>query len=71
MKLYNYFRNAASCWARIALDLKGISHDIVPMHLLKHGGEELSQLYRALNSDGLVPPLVREWPGSAEINIGP
>ncbi|MFJ2990453.1 maleylacetoacetate isomerase [Collimonas sp. NPDC087041] len=60
MKLYSYFRSSASYRVRIALNLKGIPYDIVPVHLLKHGGEQLSQMYRTLNSDGLVPTLVED-----------
>ncbi|HWW04003.1 maleylacetoacetate isomerase [Collimonas sp.] len=60
MKLYSYFRSSAAYRVRIALNLKGMSYDIVPVHLLKHGGEQLSQMYRSLNSDGLVPTLVDE-----------
>lgn len=60
MKLYSYFRSSASYRVRIVLNLKGIAHDIVPVHLLKHGGEQLSQLYRTLNSDGLLPTLVAD-----------
>ncbi|WP_395826636.1 maleylacetoacetate isomerase [Collimonas sp.] len=60
MKLYSYFRSSASYRVRIALNLKGIAHDIVPVHLFKHGGEQLSQLYRTLNSDGLLPTLVAD-----------
>lgn len=60
MKLYSYFRSSASYRVRIALNLKGLPYDIVPVHLLKHGGEQLSQMYRTLNSDGLVPTMVEE-----------
>jgi maleylpyruvate isomerase len=58
MKLYSYFRSSASYRVRIALNLKGMPYDTVPVHLLKHGGEQLSQMYRTLNSDGLVPTMV-------------
>lgn len=58
MKLYSYFRSSAAYRVRIALNLKGMPYDIVPVHLLKHGGEQLSQMYRTLNSDGLVPTLI-------------
>lgn len=58
MKLYSYFRSSAAYRVRIALNLKGMPYDIVPVHLLKHGGEQLSEVYRTLNSDGLVPTLV-------------
>lgn len=57
MKLYSYFRSSASYRVRIALNLKGLSCDIVPVHLLKGGGEQLLPDYRRLNPDALVPAL--------------
>ncbi|MFC3108170.1 maleylacetoacetate isomerase [Undibacterium arcticum] len=58
MQLYTYFRSSASYRVRIALNLKGLSYESVPVHLLKHGGEQLSPDYRKLNPEALVPALV-------------
>lgn len=60
MKLYGYFRSSASYRVRIALNLKGLSYDVVPVHLLRDGGEQFSPEYRKLNPDALVPALVDE-----------
>lgn len=57
LKLYSYFRSSASFRVRIALELKGLSYEYVPVHLLKEGGQQLKPEYRALNVDGLVPTL--------------
>lgn len=57
MKLYSYFRSSASFRVRIALALKGLSYDYVPVHLVKDGGEQFSAGYRALNPAALVPVL--------------
>jgi maleylacetoacetate isomerase len=57
MKLYSYFRSSASYRVRIALNLKGLSHQIVPVHLLMDGGEQFKPEYRKLNPDALVPSL--------------
>jgi maleylacetoacetate isomerase len=57
MKLYSYFRSSASYRVRIALNLKGLPYNIVPVHLLKDGGEQFAAEYRALNPDALVPSL--------------
>lgn len=57
MKLYTYFRSSASYRVRIALNLKGLSYESVPVHLLRNGGEQLTADYRKLNADGLVPSL--------------
>jgi maleylacetoacetate isomerase len=64
MKLYSYFRSSAAFRVRIALNLKGLSYDTVPVHLLKNGGEQLSDDYRKLNPDGLVPAFVDEASGA-------
>ena len=58
MKLYNYFRSGTSHRLRIALNLKGLAYDYVPVHLLKD--EQRSPDYLALNPQGLVPALVLE-----------
>jgi maleylpyruvate isomerase len=57
MKLYSYFRSSASYRVRIALNLKGLSYDYVPVHLIRGGGEQLAPAYRAINADALVPVL--------------
>ena len=63
MKLYGYFRSSASYRVRIALNLKGLAYDQVPVHLLKDGGQQFSAEYRQLNADALVPTLIDEAPG--------
>ena len=55
MKLYNYFRSSASYRVRIALALKGLDYDYMPVHLAKN--EQLDPSYSALSSTGLVPLL--------------
>ncbi len=60
MKLYSYFRSSAAYRVRIALNLKGLACDIVPVHLLKDGGQQLQPEYRRLNPEALVPSLQLE-----------
>ena len=55
MKLYNYFRSSASFRVRIALELKGLSYEYLPVHLVK--GEHKSEGYAAVSASGLVPTL--------------
>ncbi|SHM31618.1 maleylacetoacetate isomerase [Duganella sacchari] len=57
MKLYTYFRSSAAYRVRIALNLKGLAYDAAPVHLLRNGGEQLSDAYRAVNPAMLVPAL--------------
>ena len=35
MELHNYFRSSASWRVRIALALKGLDYDYLPVHLVK------------------------------------
>lgn len=60
MKLYTYFRSSAAYRVRIALNLKGLKYESVPVHLLKSGGEQLSDGYRKINPSKLVPALQDE-----------
>ena len=57
MKLYTYFRSSAAYRVRIALNLKGLSYEAVPVHLLRSGGEQLQPAYRAVNPAALIPAL--------------
>ena len=55
--LHNYFRSSASFRVRIALGLKGLPYDYVPVHLNRQGGEQFSARFLELNPEGLVPVL--------------
>jgi maleylacetoacetate isomerase len=57
MKLYTYFRSSAAYRVRIALNLKGLDYEAVPVHLLADGGQHLLDDYLAVNPSGLVPAL--------------
>jgi maleylpyruvate isomerase len=58
MKLYDYFRSSAAYRVRIGLRLKGLDYESVPVHLLRDGGEQLKDAYRAINPSAAVPALV-------------
>ncbi|WP_456239050.1 maleylacetoacetate isomerase [Rheinheimera lutimaris] len=55
MKLYGYWRSSAAYRVRIALNLKQLSFENLPVHLIKNGGEQHSISYKALNPAELVP----------------
>jgi maleylacetoacetate isomerase len=57
MKLYTFFRSSASYRVRIALNLKGLDYEQVPIHLRRGGGEQFSASYKAINPQSLVPAL--------------
>jgi maleylacetoacetate isomerase len=58
--LHSYFRSSAAWRVRIALNLKGVAHAIRPVHLLRDGGEHLTEAYRAINPQARVPALEAE-----------
>ena len=55
MKLYTYFRSSAAYRVRIALNLKGIAYDAVPIDL--RPGAHRQPEYLARNPQGLIPAL--------------
>ena len=65
LTLYSYWRSSAAYRVRIALNLKGLAYQTVPVHLLKDGGQQHSADYCALNPQELVPLLID---GEARIN---
>ncbi len=55
MQLFNYFRSSASYRVRIALALKGLDYDYMPVHLAKN--EQLAESYAGVSPSRLVPLL--------------
>ncbi len=58
MKLYTYWRSSAAYRVRIALNLKNIKHEYIYVSLIKDGGQHLSDKYKSLNPQNLVPSLI-------------
>lgn len=57
MEYWGYFRSSSSYRLRIALGLKGLAADFHPVHLVKDGGQQKTDAYRAMNPQALVPVL--------------
>jgi maleylacetoacetate isomerase len=57
VKLYSYFRSSAAFRARIALNLKGLSYETLPVHLTRDGGHHKQDAYRAVNPQMRIPAL--------------
>ncbi|AXA84734.1 maleylacetoacetate isomerase [Lysobacter oculi] len=58
LTLYSYWRSSAAYRVRIGLNLKGLVYETRPVHLVRDGGEQHAEDYRALNPQELVPMLV-------------
>lgn len=54
-RLYTYFRSSAAYRVRIALNLKGLDYEPVPVNLRE--GEQKATSYRERNPQGLLPAL--------------
>jgi maleylpyruvate isomerase len=55
--LHNYFRSSAAYRVRIAMNLKDLDYDYVPVHLTRDGGMQFKEPYKAMNPQQLVPLL--------------
>ena len=60
LSLYTYWRSSAAYRVRIALHLKGLSFEPIPVNLVRQGGEQRSEAFRAINPQGLVPVLLHD-----------
>ena len=54
-QLYSFWRSSAAFRVRIALNLKALDYEVIPVHLLKSGGEQSSPDYAKKNPNRLVP----------------
>lgn len=57
LTLYSYWRSSAAYRVRIGLNLKGLDYALVPVHLVRDGGQQHAPDYAALNPQQLVPAL--------------
>jgi maleylacetoacetate isomerase len=57
MKLYDYYRSTACYRVRIALNIKNIHYEKIPIHLVNNGGEQHRDEYHDINTQELVPSL--------------
>jgi maleylacetoacetate isomerase len=55
--LYSYWRSSAAYRVRIGLNLKRLAYDVVPVHLLRDGGEQRTDEFAQANPQKLVPVL--------------
>jgi len=55
--LYTFFRSSAAYRVRIALNIKDLTTDMIPIHLQKEGGLNKKPEFRAVNPQMKVPAL--------------
>ncbi len=60
IKLYSYFRSSSSYRVRIALNLKGLEYETIPVHLLNDGGEQFKPEFSKLNPSHRLPVIEHE-----------
>jgi maleylacetoacetate isomerase len=57
LKLYDYWRSSAAYRVRIALNLKGLDYEAIPINILPGADEQMRDPYRGLNPQMRVPAL--------------
>jgi maleylacetoacetate isomerase len=57
LKLFGYWRSSAVYRVRIALNLKGLSYETIPVHLTQDGGQQHRAEFHELNPQELIPVL--------------
>ena len=60
MRLYSYWCSSCSHRVRIALHLKGVRFEYQPVHLIKSGGGQFQESFKALSPLSQVPCLEHE-----------
>jgi maleylacetoacetate isomerase len=58
IKLYSFWRSSACYRVRIALNLKGIAYETLPIHLVRDGGEQHTADFNQVNPQELIPVLL-------------
>lgn len=67
VRLFNYWRSSASWRVRIALGLKNVAYEYVPVHLTKDGGQQHGAEHKARNPMEQLPALELEIGGTKRV----
>lgn len=57
IRLYDYWRSSAAYRVRIALNIKGVAYESLPVNIAPGSDEQLTDAYRAVNAQMRVPSL--------------
>ncbi|GAB1265047.1 maleylacetoacetate isomerase [Aurantivibrio infirmus] len=68
MKLYSFYRSSAAYRVRIALNLKALDFETIPVSLKADRSEQHSAPYKELNPQGFVPTLVDDGESYTQSN---
>ena len=68
MKLYTFFRSSAAFRVRIALNLKDVAYETIPIHLVKDGGHNRRPEFQAVNPQMRVPALAGSSGGCGRVS---
>lgn len=58
IKLYSYWRSSACYRVRIALNLKRLAYQTLPVHLVRDGGEQHTDSFKTINPQEMIPVLM-------------
>ena len=59
-QLYSFWRSSAAFRVRIALNLKGLDYEVIPVNIVKSGGAQTAGEYANKNPNRLVPVFSHE-----------
>jgi len=60
MKLYTFYKSSAAYRVRIAMNLKGLDYEALPINIVEDGGQQHEKSFHEVNPQELIPALIDE-----------